>query len=153
MGSVLRWGLWAAAAALLAMGGGAVLSARGAGLAREATWLLAEWDRAAALEGRAARRRSRLGEKERVTAELIAGRRSLAEAAEALCDAEVASQGDFHWVRAIYPGLSQEEAAYRHAVRWALVMGRGRRAPAGPLLARLRREFEAHFHHPLPPQP
>jgi hypothetical protein len=151
MHSLLRSSLWAAAAALFAMLGGVCVSVRGESLAHEATLLLAEWDRSAALDIGMAANRSREAEKKEVLAALVAGRLSLAEAAERLCQEEFACEGDLKWLGGVYPGLSEEEAACRHTVRRALLA-----LPADPsqrarVTARLQAEFAAQFHHPFPP--
>jgi hypothetical protein len=151
MHAVLRLSLWAAAAALFAGLSGTVLSVRGETLAHEVKKLLNECDRAAALEVEESANRSLDRQKREVTADLIAGRVSLAEAAEALHEAEVAIHGDFRMVRQAHRHVPEEEAAYCHA----LVLARSHLArppdQAAPVLARLRAEYEARFHHPPVP--
>jgi hypothetical protein len=149
MHSVLRLSLWAAAALLAAFG--VCAAVRGECLAHEAKLLLVECERAAALEAEVSANRSLSEHKWAVVASLVAGRLSLAEAAEGLHQAEVTTHGDFRFVRRAYEGLSEEEAAYRHAITWARCQLSHDPASATGVLARLQAEFEARFHHPLPP--
>ncbi len=147
MHSVLRLSLWAAAAAVFAAAGGAVVSARGESLGHQLSHILAEMDHSAALDAEVAASHSLRQQKRELTAELVAGRLSLAEAAEAFQEVEVTYHGDLRYIRHAYPNLPEDEATYCHALQWAR-----RRLPCDParaaeILAGLRAEFEARFHH------
>jgi hypothetical protein len=150
MPSTLRLSLWAAAAAVFATLAGTLVAVRGESLGHEVVLLLAEQDRSDALDAEVAANDHQRRETQELIDELIDGRLSLAGAAEALHQIELDSHGDFRLIRHAYRGLPEEEAAYCHALHWAL-----RRLPCDPAAAgrvrdRLRAEFAAHFHH-LPP--
>jgi hypothetical protein len=153
MHALLRLSLWAAAASLFATLGGLCVSIRGNTLAHDTAALLAECEQASALEARVAAQHSRQEEMKAVGAELIAGRLRLAEAAEALYRLEVTSQGDFHTIRHVFRGQSDEEAAYLYALSWARRQLRGDPCWAATVLARLEAEFEGRFHHPFSTSP
>jgi len=152
MHSVLRLSLWAAAAALFATLSGVCMTVRGESLGHQLSQLLTEMDHADALETEMAGLCSLREHKRELAAELVAGRLSLAEAADAFYEAEVAYHGDFHMIQCAYRGRSEDEAAYCHVFVW--VRQQLARDPAhGPeAVARVRAEFEARFHHPLPRQ-
>jgi hypothetical protein len=152
MHSVLRLSLWAAAAAVFATLSGLCVSVRGESLGHEAVLLLNELDHSAALESEATTNRSLQERKGEVADELIAGRLSLAEAADALHEIEVGHHGDFRLVRHAYRGLPEDEAACCHALLWARRQLTHDPARAADVLPRLRAEFAARFHH-LPRDP
>lgn len=150
MPSMLRLSLCAAAAAVFATLAGTLVAVRGESLGHEVVVFLAERDRSDALDAEVTANYHQRREKQELTDELVAGRLSLAEAADALRQIELDCHGDFRMVRHAYRGLPEEEAAYCHALHWAL-----RRLPRDPAAAgrvrdRLRAEFAAHFHHPPP---
>ncbi len=150
MHSVLRLSLWAAAAAVFAALSGAVVSVRGESLGHEVLVLLAELDRATDLDAEVAANHSLKREKWELTDELIAGRLSLADAADAFRTVEAAYHGDFRLVQCAYRGLPEDEAACCHALYWARLRLRHDPTRAAEVLPRLRAEFEARFHHPPP---
>jgi hypothetical protein len=152
MHSVLRLSLWAAAAAVFATLSGICVSVRGESLGHEAVVLLNELDHSAALETEWSTNRSLQERTAEVADELLAGRLSLTEAADALHEAEVDRHGDFRLVLHAYPHLPEDEAAYCHALLWARRQLARSPARAADVLPRLRAEFAARFHHP-PPTP
>jgi hypothetical protein len=150
MHSVLRLSLWAAAAAVFATVGGVVVSVRGESLGHQLSQLLTEMDHSAALDAEMATNRSLRERKRELAHELIAGRLSLAEAADAFREVEVTYHGDFCLVRCAYRDLPEDEAAYCHALIWARQQLTRDPARAAEVLPRLRDEFEARFRHPPP---
>jgi hypothetical protein len=150
MHSVLRLSLWAAAAAVFATLSGAVVSVRGETLGHQLRQLVTEMDHSEALDAEMSSNRSLRERKRDLADEVIAGRLSLAEAADAFREVEVSYHGDFHMVRCAYRGLPEDEAAYCHALIWARQQLIRDPARAAEVLPRLRAEFESRFHHPPP---
>ena len=150
MQAMLRFSLWAAAAALLAAFGGVCVSVRGASLADAAKALLDQYDLAVALQAQESADRALDEHKREVGAGLLAGRLSLAEAAEDVYAAEVAAHGDFHMIRHAHPDLPDEEAAFAYAVDLVRrhLKAQPDRAPSA--LATVQAEYQVRFGHPAP---